>query len=246
MTLISEESLYIAVCDDSEADAQKLSAIIEECKIPAVCEIFYSAEALLEAYEPQKYDLLLSDIYMEGLNGVDAVTRIREIDEDIPVAFITTSTDFALQSYRLSALKYIEKPVQKKDIEEILNLARMKRESAPRLPVHKNGQEFLIPYRRILYLEQQNHLLNIHLKDGEVIQIYEKLSSLLPLLETQDFFSPHKSFAVNLAYVREIDTDYRCFIMADEKNIPIRRESMGKAKKALEDFLFARTRGCAL
>lgn len=243
--MIAEEPLRIAVCDDSEEDARKLSAMIDGCSVPTVCDVFTSGEALLEAYEPRKYDLLLSDIYMDGISGVDAITKIRETDEDIPVAFITTSTEFALQSYRLSVLKYIEKPVHKKEIEDMLNLALLKKESAPRLPVHKNGQEIAVPFHRILYLEQQNHLLNIHLQGGESIQVYEKLSALLPQLEAQNFFSPHKSFAVNLSFVREIDTDYRCFIMADEKNIPIRRESMGKAKKALETFLFDRTRGCA-
>lgn len=242
--MIIDEPLRIAICDDMEDDAEKLSAMLKECKTPAVCEIFSSGEALLEAYRPQKYDLLLTDIYMGGMSGVDAVAKIREIDEDIPVAFITTSTEFTLQSYRLSALKYIEKPVQLRDLEDILNLAMLKRDNAPHLLLHKNGREYAIPFYQILYLEQQNHLLHIYLKNGSSEQFYEKLSAVLPQLEEQGFFSPHKSFAVNLAFVRDIDTDYRCFIMVNDKNIPIRRESMGKAKKALEAYLFRKTRGC--
>lgn len=86
-------------------------------------------------------------------------------------------------------------------------------------------------------------MVNIHLKDGTVKTVYEKLSSIAKRLEGQPFFQTHKSFLVHLAFVGHIDTDLRCFVMTDGKNVPIRRELMGKAKRAWEDNLFARTRG---
>ena len=237
-----KDPLKIAVCEDNTEDEGKLLEILETCGIPASCTVFKSGEELLKSYQPEVFDLLLSDIYMSGISGIEAVKKIRENDKDIPIAFITTSTDHTLESYRLSALKYIEKPFSQKDIEDILKLAEMHRLNAPSLTVQKNGKFERISFSRILYLEQQTHRLFIYLKNGSCEDIYEKLSNLLPQLEEAEFFQPHKSFSVNLNFVKSINSELKCFVMQDDKNIPICREKMGKAKKALESFLFRKTR----
>ena len=236
-----ETPLYVAICEDSREDAEKLLNVLAACSVPNVPKVFASGEELLAAYEPQHFDLLLSDIYMTGMTGVEAVGNIRRIDQDIPIAFITSSAEFALESYRLSALKYIEKPFQKKDIEEILGLARMKRDSAPSLTVQQGGKETGIRFSRIYYLEQQTHQLSIVTADGTVT-VYERLSALVPQLEAAGFFTPHKSYCVNLAHVCGVDAELRCFQMPDGSNVPIRRETMKKAQKAFEEFLFRKTR----
>ncbi|MDD2958474.1 MAG: LytTR family DNA-binding domain-containing protein [Lachnospiraceae bacterium] len=237
------EPLKIAICEDMHNEEEKLLALLQKSSIPTSCTVFTSGEALLYAYQPQIFDLLLMDIYMGGITGVETITKIRETDEEIPVAFITTSTDHALESYRLSALKYIEKPFKQKDIEDILKLVLLKKNNVPSLMIQKNGKAEKIPFSQILYLEQQTHRLNIYLKNGEMVLIYEKLSALFSQLAEQDFFNSHKSFSVNLSFVRFIDTELKCFVMQNGRNVPIRRESMGKAKKALENFLFHKTRG---
>ena len=87
---------------------------VEQAPIATVCAQFASSEELLEAFRPGGFDLLLMDIYMDGMTGVEAVRKIREMDETIPIAFTTTSTEHTLESYRLSVLKYLEKPVRQK------------------------------------------------------------------------------------------------------------------------------------
>lgn len=240
------KSLKIAICEDTAAEEKKLLAMLETSGIPTESSVFHNAENLLKTYEPQSYDLVLMDIYMDGMNGVEAVKRIREVDQEVPVAFVTTSQEFALESYRLNALKYIEKPYGKEEIEDILQLALLKKYSAPGLIIHKNGKEGKIRFQNILYLEVQGRHLLIHLKDGGEIQITEKMSVLLPQLEGHSFFYSHKSFCVNLNYVQYIDTELKCFLMENGTNVPIRRESMPEAKKALEEHLFKKTRGQSL
>lgn len=238
-----DEFLNIAICEDTKEDEEKLLSILEKIELRNRCTIFHSAKELLDVYHPQEFDLLLLDIYMEGMTGVEALTKIREIDEDIPVAFITISKDHALESYRLSALKYIEKPYQKKAIEDILKLAQMEKENAPSLVVHQNGKEQRIRLSQLVYLEAQGRQVNIYLKSGETVSVYEKLSALAPQLTEQPFFSPHKSYCINLGQVQYIDTELKCFFMTNSKNVPIRRETMGKAKQVLKEFLFSQTRG---
>ena len=241
-----DEPLRIAVCEDNKTDAEKLLSILEKSWIKTECTYFPNAESLLEVYQLDKFDLLLTDIYMDQMTGIEAVTKIRTIDKKIPIAFVTTSTEYALESYRLSVLQYIEKPFKKDEIQNILELALLKKENAPSLNIQKNGKDFKIPFSQIIYLEQHTHKLMIYLTDDTVISIYEKLSFFLPELEENGFFCSHKSFSVNLEYVKCIDPELRCFIMSNGKNVPIRRETMGKAKRILKEYLFNNTRGINL
>lgn len=205
---------------------------------------FTDADSFLASYEYGKYDLLLMDIYMkDSITGIEAVSIIRETDADIPVAFITTSTEHALESYRLSAIGYIEKPVSAAELSNILHLAMLKKSDAPSLYVKRNKSMERLALSDIMYIEQRARQIFIHLKENEEISCYEKLSDLSDQLPAELFFLPHKSYAVNLSYVTRIDTSLKCFVMADDTNIPIKRELSGKAKKALERYYFDHTRG---
>ena len=237
------EPLRLAICDDLPEEREALLALLEQTPIATVCAQFASSEELLEAFRPGGFELLLMDIYMDGMTGVEAVRKIREMDETIPIAFTTTSTEHTLESYRLSVLKYLEKPVRQKDINDLLRLVKLQRDSIPRLTIHQNGTVQKLPLSELLYLEQKGHHVMISRKDGSIVQLYGKLSDLLPQLEEQPFFCPHKSYCVNLAFVRGINEEYQCYELADGKMVPISRSNRAKAKRAWEDFLFARTRG---
>ena len=237
------EPLNLAICDDLPKEREALLALLEQAPIATNCTQFGSGEELLEAFSPNTFDLLLMDIYMDGMTGVEAVQKIREMDEHIPIAFTTTSTEHALESYRLSVLKYLEKPVKQKDLDDLLHLVKLQRDSAPRLTIRQNGETQRLPLSELMVLEQQGHHVVLSLKGGSTIQLYGKLSDLLPQLEGQPFFCPHKSYCVNLAFVRRINEEYQCYKMSDGKNVPISRTNWAKAKRAWEDFLFAQTRG---
>ena len=237
------EPLNLAVCDDLPKEREALLALLEQAPIATNCTQFGSSEELLEAFRPGKFDLLLMDIYMDGMTGVEAVQKIREMDEAIPIAFTTTSTDHTLESYRLSVLKYLEKPVQQKEIDDLLRLVKLQKDSAPRLAIQQNGKTQKLPLSELMVLEQQGHHVMLSLKGGSTIQLYGKLSDLLPQLEGQPFFCPHKSYCVNLAFVRGINEEYQSYELADGKQVPISRTNRAKAKRAWEDYLFARTRG---
>lgn len=240
--------LQVALCEDSDEEQKKLLAILAESKIATQTTVFANGEDFLKEYRYGKYDLLLMDIYMGGMTGVEVVTEIRKTDESLIVAFITTSTDHTLAGYRLNAIKYIEKPVKKKAVLELLELTQLKKESAPRLALKKGGKEISIPFERILYVEQKDRALYLNLTGGEVLQVNGKLDEIQPQfvmqpnLHLQPFFRCHKSYLVNLTHVAELDKWLMQFIMKEGGAVYIRRENMGKAKKAFEAYLFAAAR----
>ena len=237
-----EEILNIAICEDTAEEEEKLINTLNSCSIKANATCFKNAEELLSCFEIGKFDLLLMDIFMGEMTGIDAISKIREIDRDIPVAFITTSKDFALESYRLSALKYIEKPYGKKDIEGILHLAKIEKENSPCLSIIKDRKEELIRLSQIVYLETKGRQTIIYLKNGEIESFYGKLSSVINALPEEQFFLTHKSYCVNLNEVLYIDDELKCFMMSNGNNVPILRELFSRAKNATEEMLFAKAR----
>lgn len=237
------EPIRVAICDDLPGERDTLLDLLNRSPVETKSTLFGSGEELLEAFSPGKFDLLLIDIYMDGMTGVEEVQKIREMDKAIPIAFTTTSTDHTLESYRLSVLKYLEKPVQQKEIDDLLRLVKLQKDSAPRLAIQQNGKTQKLPLSELMVLEQQGHHVVLSLKGGSTIQLYGKLSDLLPQLEGQPFFCPHKSYCVNLAFVRRINEEYQSYELADGKQVPISRTNRAKAKRAWEDFLFAQTRG---
>ena len=236
--------LKIAVCEDETAQRNRLLALLDESSIKNIYSVFENGEKLLKVFEQGKYDLILMDIYMDSeLTGVEVIRLIREKDKNIPVAFVTTSKEHTLESYRLSAIKYIEKPYSKESIEDTLYLALLKKQDVPSLLVQKNRSIQKIPFADIIYIEQQVHKIFICLNNTEDVYIYGKLSDSNEQLPEEQFFIPHKSFVVNLSFVRYIDTELKCFAMGNHTNVPIRRELLTKAKNTLENYLFESTRG---
>lgn len=236
------EHLKIAVCEDSLEDQSNLVYILENSAFPANITIFNCGEDLLTDYSKGKLDLIFMDIYMSGISGVETVTEIRKMDETIPIAFTTTSTDHTLESYRLNALKYIEKPVKEKAVHELLELAQLRKKNVPHLIVKINGKHISIPFERILYAEQKSHTLFLFLTGGEIIKANEKLDNVEDQFEGHPFFRCHKSYLVNFSYVKNLDKELMVFKMKEGNNVHIRRESMTIVRKAFETYLFKMSR----
>lgn len=240
------EQLVVAVCEDDRADRERLCRLIETGGVSVRVAGFESGEEFLSAYRQDGFDLIFMDIYLSGLSGVEAVRRVRELDEDVPVAFTTTSLDFTLEGYRMNVAKYIEKPVTQKAVNGMLALALSKRAERTRdviLLGRRNPMR--LPVSRLRYVEQQEHSLIFCLSGGESMKRKGKLDDTELLLAEYPFFRCHKSFLVNLAFVQGIDKERMVFQMREGGSVYIRREAFYKARSAWESWLFstARKRG---
>lgn len=236
------DKLRIAICEDNPGEFEKLLLLIQDSGFSAETRTFESGEAFLSDYYPGFYDLVLMDIYMRGISGVEAVRMIREADQEVVIAFVTGSRDHALEGYRLDVAKYIEKPVTEKAIRDILKLAYEKRQNQPGLRILHEGQNVLIPFERILYVEQKAHALLFHMTEGRFLQSKGKISEIESLFPMPPYIRCHKSYLANLTYVTGLDRELSVYHMRDHTNVHIRRESLKKAKDAWETWLFQAAR----
>lgn len=238
-----ENPLRIAICEDVDADAALLRDCIDRSGIPAEWERFESGEALLRGFHAGQYDLVFMDIYMSGMRGVEAAEAIRGMDRHVVLAFTTTSPDHALESYRLGALKYLEKPVSPQGVRETLELVLMKQKARAKITLLIGGRQTGIPLDTILYFEQQNHVVEVHTTGG-VLQTSQtvRMDGIEAALPSPPFVRSHHSFIVNLRYVQSVDSDFSDFIMSSGKRARIRRGCLKKMKEARESYLYALTR----
>ncbi len=233
---MEKEILRIAICEDSAMEQKRLLKIIKMGEYPAEPTVFSSGEAFLQEFHTGQFDVIFMDIYMNGMSGVDTVRSIREIDENVIIAFTTSSTEYALEGYRLDVFKYLEKPVQAKDVYEVLAFTQMKQANKPKLQFKSGRQECSVPLSDILYAEQKGHYVTLYLTDHTSVRTADKLDCMQAQLTEPDFLRCHKSYLVNLGHVKSIDPELNAFVMENGDCVYIRRESFSISKKALEDF----------
>ena len=151
--------LRIAVIDDLERDARQLadqiSTYMSTHRIPAdTPEIFPGGEEFLAGFIPGVYDIIFLDIYMNGINGMETAKKIRLWDTSCHIIFVTTSSDFAVDSYEVKATYYLIKPTTEEQVSKALdrcNLQMMMDEASILVPA--KNMEIRLLLHQISYTE---------------------------------------------------------------------------------------------
>lgn len=199
--------MRIAVCDDSRIDAEHLKAGLEKTWPDTKVDIYNSAEAVLDAIEGQEdCNLIFLDIYMEGMNGIQAAEILKKRWPDTEVVFISTSREFGPEAFELNALYYLVKPYKEELLEEIRD--RYRRKHAEGVVIYNSAarQKQEIPYHRILYIESARNDLYIHLINGAEIRIRHSLQNFMKELDGR-FLQVNRGVTVNMDEVEKMNPD---------------------------------------
>lgn len=236
--------LNIAICEDQSAEAEALRQLLLEL-YPA-CEVwlFDSGEGLLKSSELRRLHLIFLDIFLLGeMNGIETAERIRAAVQDVAIVFTTASKDYALDGFRLDAMQYLIKPVQRQAVQKVvlecLSQRRGKAAVRVKLPVRSAGLEVSreVALDQIMYAEVYGYHSYVHLTN-EILEVRMALDELASLLRGSEFLRCHRAYIVNLAYVRSIDRDFK---MKNGEVVYIRRGDVKKCAVAYKEFLMERT-----
>ena len=211
MSISSCPPLAIAICEDTPQDSLALKDLLIELVPHANISLFSSGEAFLATDPANQFNLVFLDIYMADMTGIDTAQALRQQDKAVCIVFTTTSVDHALEGYRVRAMQYLIKPVQKDDVAEILSVC-CPIPSAPdngggSLSFATNGQKYHLPLADILYVEARGKQSHIHTLDG-IVETQTPIGELALLLSDPYFIRCHRSYIVNLAYVAKLDGDF--------------------------------------
>lgn len=223
--------MNIFLCDDNRNDLQTLHDFIacwtDEKQLEASVNItqYTSSEDMMAAMgKGQSADLLFLDIRIPGEeSGLTVADHIRSANPSAAIVFVTQFAEYACAGYRVNALRYLNKPVSYEQVAECLDIAyrQWKCSQSSFSFVVSNGQISKIPHREILYAAISGHYLDIILCSGQTIRTRQALKNALPQLATEGFIQCHRSYIINLQYVRSITRQET--IMSDDKRIPIGR-----------------------
>lgn len=203
--------MRIAICDDQKAHLlilQKGCGRWGESRhetVQVLC--FSSADAFLFAYEKDKrLDVLLLDIQMPGLSGMELARRLREGRDSLTLALITAIPDFALEGYEVDALAYLVKPVSDSALFALLDKVRERCRPPCLLADTQEDQTRRIPVSDILYLESQGHNTRIVCMQEELISphVLGYFEDLLGEQFDGQFHRCHRCYLINLAHAVSI------------------------------------------
>lgn len=204
----------IAICDDDKNQIRHISSMVTKWGTESghTCEIhtFASAEAFLFEYEEEKaFDILLLDVEMEEISGVELARRIRRDNNRAEIIFITSHFEFFGEGYEVDALHYLLKPILEKNLFPVLQKAAERLSVSPPSVVITCGSETVKLYETdILYVEAFLHYITIYTKEKEY-KLKESISAFAEKL-SEDFYRTHRSYLVSLKHIVRITRTMVC------------------------------------
>lgn len=230
--------IKIAICED-EKDQQELikeniSKIFEGLDIKYNLEIFDSGEALLKNYS-NNIDIILLDVQMGKINGMDTARKIRILDDKVEIIFITSLMEYVLDGYEVRAYRYLIKPVKYEKLKEnIINCIKEIDIKNKYIVVKEQGSQIKLDISEITYAEVQKETITIHTL-SKVYKINGTMNNIEKNIDCNRFFRCHKSFLINLEQVKSIK-QYVAILESNEE-VPISRHRFKETKDKFFDLI---------
>lgn len=224
----------IAICDDSDADRQFISGLVNSWGIntghTVQISAFSSAENFLFHYaEKNDYDILLLDIEMGAMDGVTMAKKLRHDNDTVQIVFITGYTDYILEGYEVDALHYLMKPVKGDKLFSVLDRAAEKLSKNEKVLNLKIGGEMVrIPLYRIRYVDVFGNYVTIHAADDLTVKM--TLGELEKELDER-FFRVSRSVVVNLTQIGRVTKSE--IMLNDGATIPLPRGAYENVNRAI-------------
>lgn len=224
----------VCICDDEERAAAYLSKLVTawgKARAHSVRQTLYpSAEAFLFAAEAgAAADILLLDIEMPGLNGVELARRVRQGDSAVQIIFVTGYMDYIADGYDVEALHYLLKPVDAEKLYAVLDRAAerigQRRES---LLVEADGRIHRLPLHEIRWAEVQGNYTTLHA--GQDYTLKRPLKELEARLD-DSFFRTGRSYIVNLRFVQDVSRTE--VVLTDGSRVPLNRGGFDAIHRAM-------------
>lgn len=236
--------MRIAACDDDVKFLQELSGLLNEYGEKEQCNIEYKTytnplELVTQMEKGIHYDVIFLDIFMPCINGIQCAKDIRSYDNFVKIIFLTTSTEFAVESYSVRAYQYLLKPIQKENLFLTLKLLEKEFEMTERnIFVIKFKNEITkIALSKLEYCEVINRKIILHLIDSAECECNLRMNELEEKLKKFGMFlRPHRSFLVNMDHIQTLTTHN--IIMKNGAKIPIPREKYAVIKQAYMEYVF--------
>lgn len=233
--------IKVCICDDESEQRKMLKGIIKtqlELKgLEYDMEEFSSGEDLIRAFEKQKtigeaYDILFLDIEMGGIDGIETAKRIRAMDENVIIIFVTGYANYVFNGYDVKALNYVMKPYKEEKIKDVLEEAiKLTNKVLDKyFSFNVSGNYYKIPEDNILYFYSDKRKIILEHINGN-FEFYGKLNDIEMEL-SENFFRIHQRYLVNLKHVESLE----------DKDVVIKKNKLPISRGNYQDTVSAFTK----
>ncbi len=236
--------IKIAFCDDDMEVLHQMNELLDRYRVERNEDITYAAfqspfELLMEIEKGIRPDILFLDVVMPGQNGMDVAKEIRQYDTNMKIIFLTSSPEFAVESYSVGAYFYQLKPIWEESFFRLMDavLAECEKKKKNSLILRSKDGITRIDLQQLEYCEVLGRKLLFHLEDGAVLESAGSLDDLAgQLMQYSNFFRPHRSFLVNMEYIQNISS--RSIKMVNDAEIPIPHGKCSEIKNTYMEYAF--------
>lgn len=237
--------LSIACCDDTEIDRNIISDILEDYiqahKIETNVSVFQSGTELLhEIDKGGAFDIYFLDMMMPFLNGIELATELRKRNLKGRIVFITASSDFVFDAFRVHAYHYIVKPIESVALFKLMDelLGELREENPNIIKVKTKSGVRRLNIDEIYYITREDRALCYHMADGsEITTVNMRASStemFASILEDKRFFGAGVSLVVNMSKIVTFERGY--IVLNDGTELFPPERSYSKMKAAYDSF----------
>ena len=230
--------LRVAIVEDDPVYADQIKSYVDrfcaESQIEAASTLFPDGVQITENYRPV-WDLILMDIEMPGVNGMQAAQYIRRSDPAVVLIFITNMARYAIKGYEVDALDFILKPVKYPSFVLKLRKAVSIIQSRQRryIVINMGNESRPIATDDILYIEIVNHFLHIHTRQEELVA-RGSMQDMEEKLAGQPFFRCSHSYIINLRNVTGVRKET---VMLPGVELPISRSKRKEFLQLFSDYM---------
>lgn len=226
--------MRIAICDDEQIFIDQLHNHLwaqEDCSV----DCFLSPLALLEKYKAGIfYDVVFLDIEMAPMDGLTLAGKIRTLDKNTVIIFLTSHAEYAPDGYEVRAFRYLMKPITSQALQKVMRDLRSALPEHDKIILKMPECELLLSLKDIFCIEAVNKDCVIRC-EGEELTVRRSLTELEEMLPAASFCRIHRKYLVNLAHVREFDETR--LTLDCGLTLPVSRRRSTAFRKALEQYI---------
>jgi len=207
--------MNIAICDDEN----KWINAIEEYLIKfqknytdVKWDIYYGAEELIEEYKNSRkpYDLIITDIKMPDINGINMAAHIRNLDRTVLIIFLTSYEEYIRDCFSCMPLGFWDKLISYDKFEaDMKNAYELLKNRKMCFSFKWDGQDMRVPYNEILYVNNNGRKVEVH-TFNKIYKFTGRLKDHIEVFYQNDIVMTHKSFCVNMAFIKNKDSKSVC------------------------------------
>lgn len=238
--------IKVAFCDDDLSALNEVRVLLDRYCADRNQEIVFmsfhsSLELLREIEKGMRPDILLLDVIMPGENGISVAKRIRQYDNNVKIIFLTSSAEYAVESYTVGAYFYQLKPICEENFFKLMDavISECAKVLQSSLVLQNKNSITRIYLEELEYCEVIGRNILFYMENGEILQGSGSLDELSDKLALHDnFMRPHRSFLVNMEYIQNIS--YKAIIMDNLAHIPIPHGRCSEIKNKYLEYAFKR------